>query len=89
MLDRFIAAIALALFNWLERRAEKGVVAVDADSDRDALRRAGSRLDEWMREQDRLRARGKPDAGGSDDDDVRLPQGERRVDPVKEQDRDS
>lgn len=49
MIDRIVAAIALALFTWLEQRIEKGKIAIDADLDFERLRNAGSRIDEWVR----------------------------------------
>lgn len=50
MLDRIIAQLALALFSYLERRIERGHIAVDADVDHARLRRAGSRIGEWLRQ---------------------------------------
>lgn len=50
MLDRVVAAIALALFSWLERRAERGHVAVDSENDRDRLARSGTRIREWLQQ---------------------------------------
>ena len=52
MLDRIIAALALALVGYLERRMDRGKVATDARVDRDALRRAGARVRNWMRAKD-------------------------------------
>lgn len=75
MLDRIVAQIALALFSWLEKRIERGTVAVDADPDRDSLTRAGSRIREWMREQDRLRSGGKSDEGRSGSGSQGVPPG--------------
>lgn len=49
MLERIVASIALALFDWLERRIASGSVAVDSDRDDARLRRAGSRLRGWLR----------------------------------------
>lgn len=60
MLERIIAQIALALFGWLETRAQRGSTAVDSVSDRDRLRRAGVRLREWMRKQDGAGSGDKP-----------------------------
>lgn len=50
MLDRIIAQLALALFSYLERRIERGRVAVDADLDRDRLILAGSRIRKWVQQ---------------------------------------
>ena len=77
MLERIVAQITIALIGWLDRRMERGSVAVDADPDRDTLRRAGDRLREWMQQQDRLRAGGKPDANGTQQHDQGLPPGQR------------
>ena len=63
MLERIVAQIAVALLAWVDKRLERSSVAVDADVDRDRLERAGRRIDEWLRESDDLRARGKPDEG--------------------------
>jgi hypothetical protein len=65
MLDRIIAQIALALFNWLDKRIQMGSVAFDADVDRDRLSRAGRRVDEWLREQNRIHSRGQPNQTGT------------------------
>jgi len=55
MLDRVIAQIVLALMSYLEKRMERGSVAVDADVDRvrhrDRLRIGGNRIREWLRKQ--------------------------------------
>lgn len=60
MLDKFLAQLALGIIDALLKRIETGTIAVDADIDRDRLRRAGSRIDEWLREQDSLHSRGQP-----------------------------
>jgi len=62
MLDRALVAIVLALLRHLEARGVS--VAVDADRDPAVLDRAGSRLREWLRSEDRLRAGRKPDEAG-------------------------
>jgi len=59
MLDKFLAQLALGIIDALLKRIEAGTIAVDADIDRDRLRRAGSRIDEWLREQDSLHSRGQ------------------------------
>jgi len=64
MLDRIIAQIALGLFDWLEKRIARGNVVIDADVDRPALRRASTRIRDWVHKQDRLRGRGHPNASG-------------------------
>jgi hypothetical protein len=61
MLDRIVAAVALALLQYLERRIERGSTAVDAAPDRDRLRRGGARIREWLRE-NCARDGGKPGA---------------------------
>ena len=48
MFDRIIATIALAFFAYLEKRIERGSTATDAHVDRVRLRRAGTRIREWM-----------------------------------------
>jgi len=60
VLDKILYALALAILDHLARRMERGKVAVDADLDLDRLRRAGSRIDEWLR-QDGARRGGQPD----------------------------
>lgn len=62
MLDRIVAAVALALLQYLERRIERGSTAVDATADRDRLRRGGARIREWLRE-NRAGDGGKSGAG--------------------------
>lgn len=59
MLDRIVAAVALALLQYLERRIERGSMAVDSAPDRERLRRGGARIREWLRENG-ARDRGKP-----------------------------
>ena len=64
MLEKVVAQVTVALIAWIDRRIERGSTAVDADPDRDALRRAGARIDEWMRRKpDRIRPGGESDAG--------------------------
>lgn len=64
MLEKIVAQVALALFNWLEKRIQASNTAVDADIDRERLRRAGSRIDEWLREQNRIHSRGLTHSSG-------------------------
>jgi hypothetical protein len=59
MLDRIVAAVALALLQYLERRIERGSTAVDAAPDRERLRRGSARIREWLRENG-ARDGGKP-----------------------------
>jgi len=65
MFDKILAQIAIGLVDALLKRIETGKIAVDADVDRDRLRRAGSRIDEWLRKQDRLHPRGQSNQNGS------------------------
>lgn len=58
MLEKIVAQIALALFNWLEKRIQASNTAADADYDRERLIRAGGRIDEWLRQQNNLHPRG-------------------------------
>jgi len=58
MLDRIVAAVALALLQYLERRIERGSTAVDSAPDRERLRRGGARIREWLR-QNGARERGQ------------------------------
>ena len=55
MLEKIVAAIAMALFAWLEKRLDRPNVSVDLAMDRARLMRAGNRLRAWMRRQDGLR----------------------------------
>ena len=48
MLERIIASIALALFDWLAKRAERGSTARDADRDTRTLDRAADSLRGWL-----------------------------------------
>lgn len=66
MLEKIVAQVALALFNWLEKRIQASNTAVDADIDRERLRRAGSRIDDWLREQNRIHSRGLTHSTGSE-----------------------
>jgi len=61
MFDKVLAQIAVGIIDALLKRIEAGTIAVDADIDRDRLRRAGSRIDEWLRQQDSLHSRGQSD----------------------------
>lgn len=60
MLDRILYQIAIGIFDALLKRLEAGKIAVDADVDLNRLRNAGRRIDEWLREQDRIHSRGQP-----------------------------
>ena len=48
MLERIVASIALALFDWLAKRAERGSTARDADRDTRTLDRAATALRAWL-----------------------------------------
>lgn len=65
MFDKVLAQIALGIFDVLLKRIEMGQIAVDADVDRERLRTAGSRIDEWLRQQDNLHSRGQSDQNGT------------------------
>ncbi len=65
MLDRIIATIALGLLSYLEKRMERGSVAVDADVDRDRLRRGGARIREWLRKQGGVHPRSESREAGA------------------------
>jgi|Laugresu1bdmlbsd_1035121.scaffolds.fasta_scaffold42649_1 hypothetical protein len=65
MLDKILAQIAVGIIDALLKRIEAGSIAVDADMDRDRLRRAGSRIDEWLRQQDGIHSRGQPNQDGT------------------------
>lgn len=45
-------AIAFALFEFLSKRMETGKMAIDSTLDLPKLRRAGDRINEWVRKQD-------------------------------------
>jgi hypothetical protein len=49
VLERIVATITVGLIAWLDRRMSRETTAVDADVDRESLRRAGARLREWLR----------------------------------------
>ena len=72
MFNKILAQIAIGLVDALLKRIETGKIAVDADVDRDRLRRAGSRIDEWLREQDRIHSRGQSDTSGTESKDASL-----------------
>jgi hypothetical protein len=65
MFDKIMAQIAVGIIDALLKRIETGSIAVDADIDRDRLRRAGSRIDEWLRQQDSLHSRGQSNQNGA------------------------
>lgn len=71
MFDRILVQITLALIGYVSKRLERGHIAVDVDGDRDTLRRAGSRLDQWLLK-DGARKRGEPDAGRPQDCGARV-----------------
>lgn len=64
MLEKIAISIVLALLSWLEKRIEKGKIAIDADLDFDRLRAAGSRIDAWV-QQNSASNGGKPSSNGS------------------------
>lgn len=65
MFDKVLAQIAVGIIDALLKRIEAGTIAVDADIDRERLRRAGSRIDEWLREQDSIHSRGQSNKTGT------------------------
>jgi hypothetical protein len=75
MLDKIVAAFALALFAYLEKRIDRSNTAVDADVDRKTLRLASVRLRAWVRQQDDLRPRKQPnaDSGAKRGEDAGVP----------------
>lgn len=48
MIERIAASIALGIFDWLAKRAERGSIARDADRDTRTLDRASASLRAWM-----------------------------------------
>ena len=48
MIERIAASIALGIFDWLAKRAERGSIAVDASRDTRTLDRAAASLRSWM-----------------------------------------
>ena len=48
MIERIAASIALGIFDWLAKRAERGSTAIDASSDTRTLDRAADSLRSWM-----------------------------------------
>lgn len=67
MLERIIAAIAVALVEWLAKRAEDSGKATDATDDSELLRRAGNRIRERMRPKGRSGTGKQPDQAGRAD----------------------
>lgn len=65
MFDKILAQVAVGIIDALLKRIEAGSIAVDADIDRDRLRRAGTRIDEWLRQQDSIHSRGQSNQNGS------------------------
>lgn len=64
MFDKILAQVAVGIIDALLKRIEAGSIAVDADIDRDRLRRAGTRIDEWLRQQDSIHSRGQSNQNG-------------------------
>ena len=48
MIERIAASIALGIFDWLAKRAERGSIARNADRDTRTLDRASASLRAWM-----------------------------------------
>ena len=48
MIERIAASIALGIFQWLAKRAERGSTARDADRDTRTLDRAAASLRAWL-----------------------------------------
>lgn len=64
MIDKIIISIIFALISWVEKRIEKGKIAIDSDLDFDRLRNAGTRIDAWL-QQNGVSNGGKPSSSGS------------------------
>ena len=65
MIERIAASIALGIFDWLAKRAERGSTARDADRDTRTLDRAAAALRAWMLAHDsRTRVEPDPDREG-------------------------
>lgn len=58
----FLTQFLIAILSWVEERANRGHIAIDADRDDGRIRRAGSRLREWMRTDGSSKS-GQSDAG--------------------------
>ena len=48
MIERIAASIALGIFDWLAKRAERGSTAINASRDTRTLDRAATALRAWM-----------------------------------------
>ena len=48
MIERIAASIALGIFQWLAKRAERGSTAIDASRDTRTLDRASTALRAWL-----------------------------------------
>ena len=86
MLTQIIAQIALALFDWLDKRMARGAVGVDATADRDRMRRGGARIREWLRQQGGVHLRNLPDPNGAKGEGPRVDAGGPRMDVVTKRD---
>lgn len=84
----FLSQLLIALLSWIEERAKRGHVAIDADRDDGSIRRAGARVREWLRK-DGAGAVGKPDSSGAEHAGADLHPYRRGVDPVSKPSRDS
>jgi hypothetical protein len=48
VLERIVATITVGLIGWLDKRMSRETTAIDADVDRESLRRAGARIRGWL-----------------------------------------
>lgn len=67
IITQFVAQLAIYLIEYLDKKIEKGKVAVDALPDPDRLQRAGDRLSQWLREQNSSGSGEQPTSSGSTD----------------------
>jgi hypothetical protein len=65
IITQFIAQLAIFLIEYLDKKIQKGSVAIDAIPDPDRLQRAGDRLSQWLREQNSSSVGEQPSTGGT------------------------
>lgn len=87
-MNGFLSIISSILSSVLQHLLLRSRTGIDADDDVGRLRRAGNRIDKWLR-QSRVRSGDVPNASGSKLEDAGLHAGGGQVDQVEQPDRSS
>lgn len=83
-MNAFLAFISALIAEILAKFVKDRGKAVDGDADPSVLRRAGSRISDWVHK-NRSGSRIEPDSSRTERDDSRVLDAEGRVDPVGQQ----